>query len=102
MNGRGSLGEQAPSTLISPLPSQSSYFTDLPKAQTAHEGVLNGVTFYAKLQAEDGHWAGDYGGPLFLLPGKRSMLPQFKGKAVLDCQGIHAGVGWGGVCGVCG
>ncbi|XP_021060874.1 lanosterol synthase [Mus pahari] len=46
-----------------------SYFTDLPKAQTAHEGALNGVTFYTKLQAEDGHWAGDYGGPLFLLPG---------------------------------
>ncbi|XP_020034252.1 lanosterol synthase isoform X1 [Castor canadensis] len=46
-----------------------SYFKDLPKAQTAHEGALNGVTFYAELQAEDGHWAGDYGGPLFLLPG---------------------------------
>lgn len=27
------------------------------------------MRFYATLQAEDGHWAGDYGGPLFLLPG---------------------------------
>uniref|UniRef100_U3ISS0 Terpene cyclase/mutase family member n=2 Tax=Anas TaxID=8835 RepID=U3ISS0_ANAPP len=27
------------------------------------------MRFYAGLQAEDGHWAGDYGGPLFLLPG---------------------------------
>ncbi|XP_076198066.1 lanosterol synthase isoform X2 [Aptenodytes patagonicus] len=27
------------------------------------------MQFYAALQAEDGHWAGDYGGPLFLLPG---------------------------------
>ncbi|XP_075463510.1 lanosterol synthase isoform X2 [Ascaphus truei] len=27
------------------------------------------MKFYAALQAEDGHWAGDYGGPLFLLPG---------------------------------
>ncbi|XP_009889697.1 PREDICTED: LOW QUALITY PROTEIN: lanosterol synthase [Charadrius vociferus] len=27
------------------------------------------MRFYAALQAEDGHWAGDYGGPLFLLPG---------------------------------
>ncbi|XP_042551251.1 lanosterol synthase isoform X3 [Dipodomys spectabilis] len=45
------------------------YFKDLPKAQTAREGALNGVTFYVELQAEDGHWAGDYGGPLFLLPG---------------------------------
>ncbi|CAL8266216.1 unnamed protein product [Lota lota] len=25
--------------------------------------------FYSLLQAEDGHWTGDYGGPLFLLPG---------------------------------
>uniref|UniRef100_A0A674P5R5 Terpene cyclase/mutase family member n=1 Tax=Takifugu rubripes TaxID=31033 RepID=A0A674P5R5_TAKRU len=27
------------------------------------------MSFYSHLQAEDGHWAGDYGGPLFLLPG---------------------------------
>ncbi|XP_008143861.2 lanosterol synthase [Eptesicus fuscus] len=46
-----------------------SYFKDLSKASTAHEGALNGMTFYMGLQAEDGHWAGDYGGPLFLLPG---------------------------------
>ncbi|XP_036098774.1 lanosterol synthase isoform X2 [Molossus molossus] len=46
-----------------------NYFKDLPKAHTAHEGALNGMTFYMGLQAEDGHWAGDYGGPLFLLPG---------------------------------
>lgn len=95
MNDKGSLGQQAPSTLISPLPSQTSYFKNLPKAQTAHEGALNGVTFYAKLQAEDGHWAGDYGGPLFLLPGRRKALPQFQGKAVLDCQGMHTRCVWG-------
>ncbi|XP_032132430.1 lanosterol synthase isoform X3 [Sapajus apella] len=46
-----------------------NYFKDLPKAQTACEGALNGMTFYMGLQAEDGHWTGDYGGPLFLLPG---------------------------------
>ncbi|XP_058517511.1 lanosterol synthase isoform X2 [Ochotona princeps] len=46
-----------------------SYFKDLPKAYTALQGALNGITFYVGLQAEDGHWAGDYGGPLFLLPG---------------------------------
>jgi cycloartenol synthase len=28
-----------------------------------------GATFYATLQAPDGHWPGDYGGPLFLFPG---------------------------------
>uniref|UniRef100_A0A8C0IUL0 Terpene cyclase/mutase family member n=1 Tax=Chelonoidis abingdonii TaxID=106734 RepID=A0A8C0IUL0_CHEAB len=27
------------------------------------------MKFYSGLQAEDGHWPGDYGGPLFLLPG---------------------------------
>uniref|UniRef100_A0A8B9UN31 Terpene cyclase/mutase family member n=1 Tax=Anas zonorhyncha TaxID=75864 RepID=A0A8B9UN31_9AVES len=41
----------------------------LPPAGTAREAALNGMRFYAGLQAEDGHWAGDYGGPLFLLPG---------------------------------
>lgn len=46
-----------------------NYFKDLPKAHTACEGALNGMTFYVGLQAEDGHWTGDYGGPLFLLPG---------------------------------
>lgn len=28
-----------------------------------------GFQFYQQLQAQDGHWPGDYGGPLFLLPG---------------------------------
>ena len=28
-----------------------------------------GMGFYQQLQCEDGHWAGDYGGPHFLLPG---------------------------------
>uniref|UniRef100_A0A8C8RZA0 Terpene cyclase/mutase family member n=1 Tax=Pelusios castaneus TaxID=367368 RepID=A0A8C8RZA0_9SAUR len=27
------------------------------------------MRFYSSLQAEDGHWASDFGGPLFLLPG---------------------------------
>lgn len=40
------------------------------------------MTFYVGLQAEDGHWAGDYGGPLFLLPG-RWVLPQLVGEAAL-------------------
>ncbi|XP_037254423.1 lanosterol synthase [Falco rusticolus] len=41
----------------------------LPAAGTAREAARKGMRFYAALQAEDGHWAGDYGGPLFLLPG---------------------------------
>lgn len=32
-------------------------------------GVLGGLQFYEQLQMEDGHWPGDYGGPMFLMPG---------------------------------
>eukprot|EP00245_Coleochaete_scutata_P007127 TRINITY_DN22226_c0_g1_i1.p1 TRINITY_DN22226_c0_g1~~TRINITY_DN22226_c0_g1_i1.p1 ORF type:complete len:764 (-),score=100.86 TRINITY_DN22226_c0_g1_i1:719-3010(-) len=27
------------------------------------------LRFYGTIQSEDGHWAGDYGGPMFLMPG---------------------------------
>ena len=33
------------------------------------EALLRGWDFFMRLQCDDGHWAGDYGGPLFLLPG---------------------------------
>lgn len=33
------------------------------------EAMVRGFDFYSALQTEDGHWAGDYGGPMFLLPG---------------------------------
>lgn len=29
----------------------------------------DGVDFYRYLQQPDGHWPGDYGGPMFLMPG---------------------------------
>lgn len=32
------------------------------------------MLFYSKLQAEDGHWTGDYGGPLFLMAGTESVI----------------------------
>uniref|UniRef100_A0A8C8S5R7 Lanosterol synthase n=1 Tax=Pelusios castaneus TaxID=367368 RepID=A0A8C8S5R7_9SAUR len=47
----------------------SKFFKTWPQACTAQEAALNGMRFYSSLQAEDGHWTGDYGGPLFLLPG---------------------------------
>uniref|UniRef100_A0A7N8XBC4 Terpene cyclase/mutase family member n=1 Tax=Mastacembelus armatus TaxID=205130 RepID=A0A7N8XBC4_9TELE len=43
--------------------------TNVDAAHTAVDAALKGMHFYGHLQAEDGHWAGDYGGPLFLLPG---------------------------------
>uniref|UniRef100_A0A8B9PD24 Terpene cyclase/mutase family member n=1 Tax=Apteryx owenii TaxID=8824 RepID=A0A8B9PD24_APTOW len=58
--GRGSLG---------PRLQRGPQAEPLPAAHTAREAARNGMRFYAGLQAEDGHWAGDYGGPLFLLPG---------------------------------
>ena len=41
----------------------------LEKATTMKEVIQKAVHFYSMLQSEDGHWAGDYGGPHFLLPG---------------------------------
>ncbi|KAJ9099201.1 hypothetical protein QFC21_004081 [Naganishia friedmannii] len=41
----------------------------LPKAATPMQAARNGFEFYKQIQAEDGHWAGAYGGPLFLIPG---------------------------------
>jgi lanosterol synthase len=41
----------------------------LPAPKTPLEAAKNGYTFYKELQCHDGHWAGEYGGPMFLLPG---------------------------------
>ncbi|KAL1710959.1 terpenoid cyclases/protein prenyltransferase alpha-alpha toroid [Schizophyllum commune] len=41
----------------------------LPKPNTFFEAARNGMEFYKHLQAHDGHWPGEYGGPMFLLPG---------------------------------
>lgn len=52
-------------------------------AGTAREAARKGMRFYAALQAEDGHWAGDYGGPLFLLPGRSLWVPSPRGVSAL-------------------
>jgi farnesyl-diphosphate farnesyltransferase len=39
------------------------------KPTSPKDAAQKGVSFYQMLQCEDGHWAGDYGGPHFLLPG---------------------------------
>ncbi|KAF9477756.1 terpene synthase [Pholiota conissans] len=42
---------------------------DLPPAKDPLDAARNGYKFYKELQSHDGHWAGEYGGPMFLLPG---------------------------------
>lgn len=42
---------------------------ELPKPKDALDAARNGYKFYKNLQAHDGHWPGEYGGPMFLLPG---------------------------------
>jgi lanosterol synthase len=43
--------------------------TVLPTPKSALDAARNGLRFYQKLQTEDGHFAGEYGGPMFLIPG---------------------------------
>src|SRR3546814_3886218 len=56
------------------------------------------------LQGEDGHWAGDYGGPLFLMPGliivlyvTKVDLPQYKKDGMVEYMLNHQQIdgGWG-------
>ncbi|MGR8935022.1 MAG: terpene cyclase/mutase family protein [Gammaproteobacteria bacterium] len=42
---------------------------DNPEAQKIVDSLVKAINYYSCLQSEDGHWPGDYGGPLFLLPG---------------------------------
>ncbi|KAI3654303.1 hypothetical protein MP228_001022 [Amoeboaphelidium protococcarum] len=39
------------------------------KAKSSHGAAERGFNFFKQLLTEDGHWAGEYGGPLFLLGG---------------------------------
>ncbi|KDN40342.1 putative lanosterol synthase [Tilletiaria anomala UBC 951] len=41
----------------------------LKPAETPFDAAQNGFKFYKRIQASDGHWSGEYGGPMFLLPG---------------------------------
>jgi lanosterol synthase len=38
-------------------------------ARKVFQSAYRGIHFYKHLQAAEGHWPGDYGGPMFLLPG---------------------------------
>jgi len=37
--------------------------------QSLIDAIINGMHYFSQLQSNEGHWPGDYGGPLFLLPG---------------------------------
>jgi lanosterol synthase len=41
----------------------------LPVPVNALEAARKTFDYFARTQTADGHWACDYGGPLFLLPG---------------------------------
>jgi len=43
--------------------------TGVPGQQKVVAAVIKGINYFSFLQSDDGHWPGDYGGPLFLLPG---------------------------------
>lgn len=42
---------------------------DPPTADGLAGALRSGLGFYQQLQCADGHWPGDYGGPMFLMPG---------------------------------
>lgn len=74
------------------------------KPQTAGEAAHKGFQFYQMLQCEDGHWAGDYGGPMFLMPGliccmyiTKVPFPEYKKKAMVAYLKNHQQTdgGWG-------
>nr|BAI48072.1 cycloartenol synthase [Goniophlebium niponicum] len=62
--------QYARENLLPPLPDQVKInnHTDVTEDLVANT-LKRAALFYSTIQAEDGHWAGDYGGPMFLMPG---------------------------------
>jgi hypothetical protein len=55
------------SSVVPPPPVPSPSATQEQRA--AGKAAYLGASFYSRLQCDDGHWGGDYGGPMFLMPG---------------------------------
>ncbi|KAK4352553.1 hypothetical protein RND71_028071 [Anisodus tanguticus] len=60
------------------------------------------LSFYSTLQTHDGHWAGDYGGPMFLMPGMwhffLSYSPVGAWRKSFNCNNVelqNSDGGWG-------
>ncbi len=43
--------------------------TENPENQKVIDALVKGIHYFSNLQTDEGHWPGDYGGPMFLLPG---------------------------------
>ena len=78
------------------------------KATSAREASHLALSFYEMLQCDDGHWAGDYGGPMFLMPGlicaiyitkshTKGALPEVRKNGMIDYLLNHQqrDGGWG-------
>ena len=72
--------------------------------KTAREAAKKALSFYQMLQCDDGHWAGDYGGPMFLMPGlitclyiTKAPFPQWKKDGMITYLKNHQqdDGGWG-------
>ncbi len=61
---RGRALTEKTTTLTGQLPK-----TDNQARQQLIDPLVKGIEYFAKLQSDEGHWPGDYGGPMFLLPG---------------------------------
>jgi len=58
---------QLPASLTAPqLPAATANHHARTQPTNTHQG---GISFYECLQSDDGHFPGDYGGPMFLMPG---------------------------------
>ena len=51
------------------LQSYAAYSGDTIGLSAAQQALVKGVNYYSHIQSAEGHWAGDYGGPMFLTPG---------------------------------
>jgi len=60
---------------LPPLPPQVKIKTGGDITEEAIQTTLiRAVRFYSTIQTQDGYWPGDYGGPMFLMPGLVSKL----------------------------